>query len=459
MKFVWLCTPTFTLYWGFCAASRSQPTSLSLKEIGGSRPKHSDNEPLHQRGPAQASLHPSLSIAGADRSGSASKASGTTQINFLVRPTSHSIAFLQTEDNLIGRGIEALKEWWAGWQEYFQHKAGIEKKKSEMNAGKGHGFMGGGAAGNSPGAYSLARGISVLVASSIPLGALAAGGILWRAPKTTFRIMLAVLLLALIFLGSAPPHLRKSGTTPLVVAIWGLFCIGIYIGAPLAHPDPLSRRSRADIAKESQLDAVWDLFFKACSDRGILELQSGRFSVEEVEGAEPRLLIAIPGLVFLHCALDSIKKGREKMELPGGTTVVVGAQLAEESKVSTGRSPDGVAASSVFARLLSFDEELRHLSPLTEAEVDFVEARLLQVNPEELVDVQREGKVNLVAGALMSAATEVTQIPAFKKRMGGAMQKMVAKPDSQDEKPSITDLHSHQHVIHCPRTGLPLGFM
>lgn len=421
MKIWQLLTQAFALCWSFCSASRLQPSALSV----------SDADPS-ERIDVAPGIIPARSVINSG-------------------PTLGALVLLQ--DNVFGRGIVALKEWWASWQSYFVGHF-VHGERREVGAGKGRGFMGSGATKNSPLSLSIARAVSVLVASTIPIGALAAGGLLWRFPRTTCRIMIAVLLIALIFLGSAPASMRKGGTTPLIVSIWGLFCMGIYLGAPLAQPEPRSRRSRADVEKEKQLDALWDTFFEACSDRGILELKSGRFSAEEVEGTEPRLLIAVPGLVFLQCALTSIKKKIVSMELPGGTSIAAGACLAEDDKASTGRRQDGVAASSVFSRLSAFDAELRLLAPLTNAEVQFIEARVLQVCPEPLLDIHREAEVNLVAGALISAATEVTQIPAFKKRMGGAMRKMVGQSDSQDETAFVSPQHS---LAHCPRSGLPLA--
>jgi hypothetical protein len=429
MKIGWLRMPALAVWLGLCAASW---------QLSAASPQLATSAILHPDPFVQSSAE-NLQVSRVDSN-------------------SDRVSFLQTclQGNIIGRGIEALKEWWIGWEEYVLHRGSEPARASTpIKAGNGHGFLGGEGKDHSW-HFLVARSVSVFVASLIPLGALAAGGILWRSPRMTFRIMLAILLISLIFLGSAPPSVRKEGTTPLVVAIWCLFCIGIYLGAPLAHErDRGQRRSRADIQKEQQLDKVWDAFFKACSARGILELQSGRFSSEEVEGAEPRLLIAVPGLVFLHCVLNSVIQKKESMELPGGTCLVAASSLAEDSKVADGNRQGGVAASSVFSRLLALDVEVRRLAPLTDSEVRFIEARVLQVNPEPLADAYRETEINLVAGALISAATEVTQIPAFKKRMGGAMNKMVA--GTLDDAASDVTV-SAPRIGYCSVSGLPLHF-
>lgn len=364
--------------------------------------------------------------------------------------TSSLQSFLQ--GSIIGRGIEALKEWWLGWDAYmFPHGSASVNASRPLKAGNGRGFLGGEGKPH-PWHISIARAISVFVVSSIPVGALAAGGILWKSPRATCRIMLSILVIALIFLGSSPPSVRKQGTTPIIISIWCLFCIGIYLGAPLAHDrDRPTRRSRADIQREQQLDKVWDAFSKACSDRGILELQSGRFSTEEVEGTEPRLLIAVPGLVLLHCALNSIAQKKERIELPGGTCL--DAILAEDSKATNRNREGGTAPSSAFSRLLDFDVELRRLAPLTDAEIHFIEARVLQVNPEPLDDLHREAEINLVSGALVSVATEVTQVPAFKKRMGGAMMRMVSGTLDDASEAAV---NSPGRITNCPVSGLPL---
>lgn len=444
-------TPAFVLYWGFCVGSRQNSASNSLREFNGTSQGHAQSASLHHQRQSS-KLSPSLLHAGHETN----RQPGFLEVKGKSRH-SGSIALLQ--GNIISRGFDALQEWWVGWLLYIRHGAvnSAPQSSSAVKAGNGHGFMGG-EGKNHSWSMAIARAVSVLLASLIPLGALAAGGLLWRAPRVTFRIMLAVLLIALIFLGSAPPSMRKPGATPLIIAIWGLFCMGIYLGAPLAHEERRSRRSAAEIQKEQQLDGIWDAFFKACSERGKLELQNGRFSVEEVEGADPRLLIAVPGLVFLQCVLNSITSKKKSMELPGGTTVLVSAELAEDTKATPGRREDGAAASSVFSRLAAIDHDLRRLAPLTDAEVSFIEARVLQVCPESSSDLHRETEINLVAGALISAATEVTQIPAFKKRMGGAMNNMVCKPDTQSEKASNAASRGNPRASpHCRVSGLPLA--
>lgn len=433
---------------------------MAIQPFHGTAPSHIPFVPSHHQRAAlpvakpqtSTGMHPDSSVQ------------ASTQSLPLVSIGSRNVngtAFLQTslEGNIIGRGLEALKEWWVGWETYLNHGSRIARPSS-LKAGDGRGFLGG-EGKNHSWHFSVARSISVLVASLIPLGALAAGGLVWKSPRVTFRVMLAVLLLALIFLGSVPPSMRKGGvTTPLIISVWGLFCIGIFLGAPLTHPRERGpRRSREELEKEKQLDSVWDTFFRACSDRGILELQRGRFSSEEVEGAEPRLLIAIPGLVFLHCALDSITQKKERMELPGGTCLAVASNLAEDNKVTTGHRQVGIAASGVFSRLLALDVELQRLAPLSDAEVHFIECRVLQVCPVPLADVHRETEINLVAGALISAATEVTQIPAFKQRMGGAMNEMVAEPKVSTPVDTVSDdaIHVAGWIGHCPVSGLRLS--
>lgn len=147
-------------------------------------------------------------------------------------------------------------------------------------------------------------------------------------------------------------------------------------------------------------------FFAACTSRGIEEVAKGRLTRAEVEEVDPRLLLALPGLVILDCCLVSSLDDSEEVEcvwLPDGTEVT-------EAAIRDSANYKGIG--SFYARLLIAKQEIKSLRPLNDGEQLYLETRALQGEPEP-VSGAREATLNRAAAAVAAAAMEATQLNLY----------------------------------------------
>merc|ERR1719316_2430991 len=196
-----------------------------------------------------------------------------------------------------------------------------------------------------------------------------------------------------------------------VVLVWAVWVSVLYLGFRRCR----SRRVRRARRKESTLhiQRIWSAFSDACRDAGIIEIFKGSLTYEEAEEADPRLLLALPGLVILRCALHSLEQNLDGVKLPCGKVVNEKTQM---------ESP---GTARFFARIVSVHCELWHVSPVNAQERAFLEARALQTSPEPLGDVKREAEMNRVAAVVSAAATEATQVGLFRRRFHAALDDII----------------------------------
>lgn len=164
---------------------------------------------------------------------------------------------------------------------------------------------------------------------------------------------------------------------------------------------------------------VWDAFFSACREQGVLEVERGCLGIDEIEAADPRVMLALPSIVLLRCLLGSA--GKDAVVLPGGAELTgkdVGA------KADSGRKAQGSARA--FSRLLAAHAELKLLGDLTAEERELLELRALQADATPLGDPCRDAAVNRAAASVSAVATEVSQLGAF-SRMGKVLEEIRKK--------------------------------
>lgn len=166
------------------------------------------------------------------------------------------------------------------------------------------------------------------------------------------------------------------------------------------------------------LPQLWASFFRACCDRGAVEVERGRISLEEVEAAEPRVMLALPSLVILQSLLGSDGKG---VVLPGGNEITEGGRPAQAGGSPWRRSDP--REFRVFERLAVAHRELQGLEPLTCEELYRLELRALQADMSELGEAPRDVEVNRVAASISAAAIEVSQLSVF-TRMGKMLEEI-----------------------------------
>jgi len=196
-----------------------------------------------------------------------------------------------------------------------------------------------------------------------------------------------------------------------VLFVWVIWTSVLYLGFARCR----SRRARRSRRKEStaHVHRIWTAFSDACRDVGIMEICKGSLTYEEAEEADPRLLLALPGLVILKCAIESLEQNVDGVRLPCGKIVNEKTQI--ESPGTT----------RFFARIVSVHCELWHASPVNAKERAFLESRALQISPESLGDAKREAEMNRVAAVVSAAATEATQVGFFRRRFHAALDEIV----------------------------------
>lgn len=162
----------------------------------------------------------------------------------------------------------------------------------------------------------------------------------------------------------------------------------------------------------------WASFFDRCRDLGIVEVYRGRVTTDEVSGADARIMLGLPCLVMLQCALQSLNKEEEGVEFPDGT------------KVDEMIHPVCQETCRFFSRVIAAYHELQELEIIAEAERVYLEEKALHLTPKplNLGDAKRESQVNKAASAFAAAAQELSQLSTFRLHMQRALQQVLEAP-------------------------------
>lgn len=168
---------------------------------------------------------------------------------------------------------------------------------------------------------------------------------------------------------------------------------------------PLTRPVEGKDSNQSQ--QIWGALLDAFRARGVAEVTRGRITEEEIEDVEPKVLIALPSLVFLECVLNSTK-GEKKS---GGVWLPDGTEVSRNMDMQ-GFHP---GMPNLFQKLIAAKDFVRELGDLQEEEIEYLEMRALDNRPERVArsNTQREVKLNRAASKIAAAATIVTQMDLF----------------------------------------------
>lgn len=250
-----------------------------------------------------------------------------------------------------------------------------------------------------------------LLAMLFPLMGFTAATFLWQSQEFWTQMLAICVVVITVYLGLQATSMSPKMLAASVVLVWAIWATVLYFGVKRYR----TRRVRRARKKEStaHIQKIWSSFSDACRDAGIIEIFKGTLTYEEAEEADPRLLLALPGLVILRSALNSLEQNVDGVRLPCGKVINEKTQI---------ESP---GTARFFARLVTVHCELWHASPVNAKERAFLESRSLQICPEPLGDDKREAEMNRVAAVISAAATEATQVGFFRRRFHAALDEIV----------------------------------
>lgn len=200
-----------------------------------------------------------------------------------------------------------------------------------------------------------------------------------------------------------------------------LTCLVLFQTLKVCLFQAFSDRPRKRLPKKEpgwDLLNFWSSFFDRCRDCGITEIYRGRVTTDGVSRADARIMLGLPGLVILQCALKSLSKEEDGVEFPDGT------------KVDEMIHPVCQETCRFFSRVIAAYHELQELEALEEAERIYLEERALYITQKPLIlgNAKREFQVNKAATSFAAAALELSQLSTFRQSMQRALQQVLEAP-------------------------------
>jgi len=229
-----------------------------------------------------------------------------------------------------------------------------------------------------------------------------------------YNAFLLILLVFICWLNMSLIRTRK-------IAFAVLACLVLFQTLKVCLFKAFSKSPKKQLPRKQpgwDLRNFWTLFFDRCRDLGITEVYTGRITTDELSGGDSRVVLALPGLVLLQCALASLNKEEDGVEFPDGT------------KVDEMIHPVCQETCRFFSRVIVAYRDLHELGFVHEAERVYLEERALHVIPKSLNlgDVRRESQVNKAADALAAAVLELSQLSMFRLNMQRALQQVFEAP-------------------------------
>ena len=187
-------------------------------------------------------------------------------------------------------------------------------------------------------------------------------------------------------------------------------------------PDPLFR-STSELGLRQQaslLDGVWLGFFNSSYAVGRLALGSGEISIAAVEDAEPAVLLGLPSLAALECAIRSAHVAKDNCLVAYDGRKVDGLALNAGAAVdrARGNATASREALALFDTLLSLSQRVA-AARLSAAGLATLRARSLAMSGTDTrvrgLSTAEEAEVNGLLALSQSVATRVSQMPMYKQ--------------------------------------------
>lgn len=178
----------------------------------------------------------------------------------------------------------------------------------------------------------------------------------------------------------------------------------------------------------SVLDGVWLGFFNSTHAVGRLALGAGELSVDAIEDAEPSVLIGLPALASLECAIRSAAASKE------GKLVTFDGKQIGRTMLSAGAAIDrargaGQAAADALALFDTMLELAQRVGGcrLSAAGLASLRARALAVSGtdarvELALEPAEEAEVNGLVALSQSVATRLSQMPLYKRAFNTVLE-------------------------------------
>lgn len=229
-----------------------------------------------------------------------------------------------------------------------------------------------------------------------------------------YNVFLLILLVAICWLNMNLIRTRKCAFTILT-------CLVLIQTLKVCLFKALPKKPKKQMpAKEPGWDLkhFWLHFYDRCRDIGITEVYRGRITTDEVCVSDSRILLALPGLAMLQCALASLNKDEDGVEFPDGT------------KVDEMIHPVCQETCRFFSRVITAYRELQELEIVHEAERLYLEERALHVIPKplNLDNAKRKSQVDKAGDALAAAVLELSQLSTFRQNMQRALHQVMEAP-------------------------------
>lgn len=182
------------------------------------------------------------------------------------------------------------------------------------------------------------------------------------------------------------------------------------------------------VGHASLLDGLWLGFFNATYAVGRLALFSGELSVDAIEDSEPAVLIGLPALASLECAIRSAVAAKD------GNLIGFDGKEVGRAALRTGAAVDhargqGQAATDALAL---FDSMIQLATSVGESRLSAgglasLRARTLAVSGTDTraggaLDPAEDAEVNGLVALSQSVATRLSQMPLYKSAFGKVLQ-------------------------------------
>merc|ERR1719502_437574 len=211
-------------------------------------------------------------------------------------------------------------------------------------------------------------------------------------------------------------------------------------GDAMPRPDPLfGSISELGLGHDaSLLDGVWLGFFNASYAVGRLALGSFEISLASIEDAEPAVLLGIPSLASIECAIRSIAVAKDGylIGFDGrkiNRTALKAAALVDRSRGNAKAAQEAIA---LFDTMLELAQRVA-ASRLSCPGLALLRSRALAMSGTDErvggVDAEEEAEINGLVALSQSVATRTSQMPDYKRTFGKVLEALMSEGRHEED--------------------------
>ena len=177
----------------------------------------------------------------------------------------------------------------------------------------------------------------------------------------------------------------------------------------------------------SLLDGVWLGFFNSSYAVGRLALGAGELTVDAIEDSEPSVLIGLPALALMECAIRSALSAKDGQLVTFSGKKVARTTLLRGATIDRvrGVQDQAAAALSLFDTMLELAKKVGDCR-LSAAGLATLRARALAVSGTDVrvggLEPAEDAEVNGLVALSQSVATRVSQLPMYKHAFNMVLQ-------------------------------------